>query len=78
MKAPVDRVMETYALMVKLTPDEEADARRKVTDFLENKSGDEQKLAVEALKHLLGRTTKRRRPQEIRTRSTSTSAMSGS
>jgi len=33
MKAPVDRVMETYALMVKLTPDEEADARRKVTIF---------------------------------------------
>ena len=78
MQAAVERVMETYALMVKPTPAEEAEARQKVTNFLKGKGGDEQKLTVEGLRHLLGRATKRRRRQILRTGSTSTSAMSGS
>jgi hypothetical protein len=61
MQAAIDRVMQTYGMMVNLTPEQESDARTKVSRFLEDKGGDEHTLAVEGLKHLLGHTTKRRR-----------------
>jgi hypothetical protein len=61
MQAAIDRVMQTYAMMVSLTPTQEAEVRAKVSNFLKEKDGDEHGLAVEGLKHLLGRATKRRR-----------------
>jgi hypothetical protein len=61
MQAAIDRVMQTYGMMVNLTPVQEAEARDKVSKFLKNKGDDEQKLAVEGLKHLLSRAPKPRR-----------------
>jgi hypothetical protein len=61
MQAAIDRVMQTYAMMVNLTPEKEAEAREKVSALLKEKGGDEHVLAVEGLKHLLGRATRRRR-----------------
>jgi hypothetical protein len=58
MQAAIDRVMQTYAMMVNLTPGQEAEAREKVSNFLKNKGGDEHDLAVEGLKYLLGHVTK--------------------
>jgi hypothetical protein len=53
--------MQTFPMMVNLTPAQEAKARNKVSALLKEKRGDEHVLAVEGLKHLLGRETKRRR-----------------
>ena len=61
MQAAIDRVMQTYGMMVNLTPGQEAETRQKVTNFLKEKVGDEHTLAVEGLKHLLGHVPKRRR-----------------
>jgi hypothetical protein len=61
MQAAVDRVMQTYGMMVNLTPGQEAEARVKVSNFLKDQGGDEHELAVEGLKYLLGRVTKARR-----------------
>jgi len=70
MRAAIDRVMETYGLMVNLTPGQEAEAREKVSNFLKNEAGDT--LAVEGLKYLLGHaTTPRRRPAHLSTASSS-------
>jgi hypothetical protein len=72
MQAAVDRVVETYGMMVKLTPAQEREAREKVSNFLEGKDGDDHVLAVEGLKHLLGHVTKRRRrPAHLSTASNS-------
>ena len=60
MQAAIDRVMQTYGMMVNLTPKQESDVRTKVSRFLEDKGDDEHMLAVEGLKHLLGHATKRR------------------
>ena len=54
MQAAIDRVMQTYGMMVNLTPGQEAEAREKVSNFLKNKGGDEHDLAVEGLKYLVG------------------------
>jgi hypothetical protein len=69
MQAAIDRVMQTYGMMVNLTPGQEAEARQKVTSFLKDKGGNAHNLAVDGLKHLLGRTTKRRRPAHLSTAS---------
>jgi hypothetical protein len=61
MRAAIDRVMQTYVMMVNLTPKQESDVRAKVSRFLEDKGDDEHRLAVEGLRHLLGHATKRRR-----------------
>ena len=62
MQAAIDRVMQTYGMMVNLTAVQEAEAREKVSNFLMDKVGDEHNLAVEGLKYLLGHvTTKPRR-----------------
>ena len=54
MQAAIDRVMQTYSMMVNLTPAQEAEARQKVSNFLKEKVGDEHDLAVEGLKYLVG------------------------
>ena len=48
MQAAIDRVMQTYGMMVNLTLEQESDARAKVSRFLEDKGSDEHTLAVEA------------------------------
>jgi hypothetical protein len=53
MQAAIDRVMQTYCMMVNLTPGQEAEARVKVSNFLKDKGGDEHELAVEGLKYYL-------------------------
>jgi hypothetical protein len=58
MQAAIDLVMQTYGMMVNLTPVQEAAAREKVFNFLKDKGGDEHNLAVEGLKYLLGHVTK--------------------
>jgi hypothetical protein len=60
MQSAIDRVIQTYPMMV-FTPSQEADAREKVFNFLKEKAGDEHLLAVEGLKYLLGHATQRRR-----------------
>jgi hypothetical protein len=61
MQAAIDRVMQTYGMMVNLTPAQEAEAREKVFNFLKDKGEDEHNLAVEGLKYLLGHAPKPRR-----------------
>ena len=61
MQAVIDRVLQTYGMMVNLSPMEERAAREKVSNYLKDRGGDEHILAVEGLKHLLGRVTKQRR-----------------
>jgi hypothetical protein len=45
MQAAIDRVMQTYGMMVNLTPGQEAEAREKVSNFLKEKGGDEAQLS---------------------------------
>jgi hypothetical protein len=72
MQAPIDRVMQTYGMMVNLTPGQEDEAREKVSNFLKGQAGDEHHLAVEGLKYLLGHVTKpRRRAAHLNTASSS-------
>ena len=72
MQAAIDRVMQSYGMMVNLTPEQEAEVREKVCSFLKTKAGDEHDLAVEGLKYLLGRVpTPRRRPAHLSTASSS-------
>ena len=72
MQAAIDRVMQTYGMMVNLTPGQEAEAREKVSNFLKEKAGDEHNLAVEGLKYLLGHVPKpRRRAAHLSTASSS-------
>ena len=61
MQAAIDRVMQTYGMMVNLTSVQEREARERVSLFLQDKGDDEHELAVQALTHLLGHDTKRRR-----------------
>lgn len=61
MRVAIDRVMQTYGMMINLTPAQELEARDRVSRFLSDKGGDEHNLAVEGLKYLLGRVTKPRR-----------------
>ena len=61
MQAAIERVMTTYGMMVHLTPEQEQEARERVGRFLQDKGTDEHMLAVEGLKYLRGRATRRRR-----------------
>lgn len=61
MQAAVERVMQTYGMLVSLTSLQEREAREKVSSFLHDKGDDEHELAVEGLRYLLGHTPKRRR-----------------
>ena len=53
MQRPIDRVMQTYGLLVKLTAEQEKVARENVMRHLESVHlKDENKLAVEGLRYL--------------------------
>jgi hypothetical protein len=53
MQAAIDRVMQTYGMIVNLNADEERTARQKVAAHLAGKpEGDEHALAVEGLRYL--------------------------
>jgi hypothetical protein len=53
MQAAIDRVMQTYTMIVNLTPDEQRAAREKVTSFLAGKpEASEHQLVVEGLRYL--------------------------
>jgi hypothetical protein len=53
MQAAIDRVMQTYGMLVNLTFEEEQTAREKVSTFLATaKTDDQNKLAVEGLRYL--------------------------
>lgn len=53
MQAAIDRVMQTYGMIVNLTLDEERAAREKVSRFLAKaETGDETQLAIEGLRYL--------------------------
>jgi hypothetical protein len=53
MQAAIERVIETYGMIVNLTVDEERAAREKVTSYLSEKKGiDERMLAIEGLRYL--------------------------
>ena len=55
MEAAIKRVMTTYGMMVNLTLAQEQTDREKVSKFLEERSEtDEQKLAIEGLRHVRG------------------------
>lgn len=55
MQAAIDRVMETYGMIVNLTADEERAAREKVTSYLaEMPETDEKLLAIQGLRYLRG------------------------
>jgi hypothetical protein len=53
MQSAIDRVMQTYGMMVNLTVEDEQNVRERVSAFLAlSKIDDENKLAVEGLKFL--------------------------
>jgi hypothetical protein len=53
MQAAIDRVMQTYGLLVNPTAEQEQVAREKVSNFLASAdTDDENKLAVEGLRYL--------------------------
>jgi hypothetical protein len=53
MQAAIDRVMQTYGMIVNLSLDEERAAREKVSSHLaERPNASEQQLAVEGLRYL--------------------------
>jgi hypothetical protein len=51
---PIERVMHAYELMANLTPEQQDAARQKVEEFLKNRTGSEQELAVQGLQFLRG------------------------
>ena len=55
MQAAIDRVMQTYGMLVNLTLEQEQAAREKVTAFLaQSMTQDENTLAVEGIRFLRG------------------------
>ena len=61
MQQAIERVIQTYGMLVSLTPVQEREAREKVSTYLKGRGDDAHQLAVEGLKHLLGRAYRRRR-----------------
>jgi hypothetical protein len=57
--------MQTYVLMVDLTPEQEEGAREQLQNFLEGRTGTDQELAVQGLQFLRARMGPQR---SIRTR----------
>jgi hypothetical protein len=66
MQAAIDRVMQAYAMMVDLTPEEEEVTRQKLERHLAGMDADEKALAVEGLRYLRGpsRVARRRMARE--------------
>jgi hypothetical protein len=54
MQAAIDRVLETYGMMVNLTPEEEQATRRRLEQHLAGLQADDNGLAVEGLRYLRG------------------------
>ena len=54
MQAAIDRVLETYGMMVNLTPEEEQATRRRLEKHLAGSQADDNALAVEGLRYLRG------------------------
>ncbi|VIO69517.1 hypothetical protein CI1B_27230 [Bradyrhizobium ivorense] len=64
MEMIVERVVRTYGMMVTLSPQEEDLVRQRVLKFVEGKTGDENTIAVEAIKFLRGpKPSRTRRPK---------------
>ena len=53
MQAAIDRIMQTYGMIVQMTPDQERVVREKVSNFLGQKSEqDVQKLTIAGLQYV--------------------------
>ncbi|UGY25478.1 MULTISPECIES: hypothetical protein [Bradyrhizobium] len=64
MEMVVERVVRTYGMMVTLSREEEDTVRKRVLEFVEGKTGDENTIAVEAIKLLRGpKPSRTRRPK---------------
>jgi hypothetical protein len=63
----IERVMQTYGLLVTLTPEEEISVRERVAEFLAGRTGDDRVLAMEAIKFLRGKRISRTRRSLART-----------
>jgi hypothetical protein len=61
MQAAIDRVMQTYGMLVNITLEQERAAREKLSIFLAGKTGDETQLAVAGIKFLRGERFSRTR-----------------
>ena len=66
MQAAIDRVLQTYGLMVNLTAEEEQTTRRRLEKHLAGMQADDNALAVEGLRYLRGpdRIARRRMARE--------------
>jgi hypothetical protein len=66
MQAAIDRVLQTYGLMVNLTAEEEQATRRRLEKHLAGMQADDNALAVEGLRYLRGpdRIARRRMARE--------------
>ena len=66
MQAAIDRVLQTYGLMVNLTAEEEQATRRRLEKHLAEMQADDNALAVEGLRYLRGpdRIARRRMARE--------------
>jgi hypothetical protein len=54
MQAAIERVLQTYAMMVNLTSEEKQATRRKLEQHLAGMDADDHALAVEGLRYLRG------------------------
>ena len=54
MQTVIERVMETYGMMVNLTAAQEEEFRERLESFLMHKTGSDQELAVQGLQFLRG------------------------
>ncbi|WP_375780473.1 hypothetical protein ACE103_17685 [Bradyrhizobium sp. ma5] len=61
MEKVVERVVRAYGMMVNLTSEEEGLVRQRVQEFVKGKAGDENAIAVEAIKLLRGPKPSRKR-----------------
>ena len=54
MQVAIDRVMQTYGMLVNITAEQELAARERLSIFLAGKTGDETQLAVAGIRFLRG------------------------
>jgi len=52
MQEAVDRVMQAYRLMVRLSPQDEVETRERLVEHLRGVQGDQNALAIEGLRFL--------------------------
>lgn len=57
----IERVVRTYGMIANLTTEQAQVVRQQVAEFIKDKTGDENALAVQAIRHL-------RAPKPVRTR----------